>query len=139
MPDQLGTLRYVYEILSNRGICLIRIPVKSNYIWKRYGVHWVQVDAPRHFFIHTLKSMELLAKKANLEILKIVFDSTSFQFWASEQYLKDISLTQEKGSKKENACQFTPNEMKEFEKLAKKLNNNCQGDQAQFYLRKIKK
>jgi SAM-dependent methyltransferase len=139
MPDQLQTLVKVFEILSNQGICLIRIPVKSDYIWKRYGVNWAQIDAPRHFFIHTLKSIELLAKKAGLEIVKIVFDSTSFQFWASEQYLKNIPLKHRSSFTENNLGTFTRSQIREFDKLAQKLNSDRQGDQAQFYLRKLRK
>jgi SAM-dependent methyltransferase len=140
IPDQLATLVKVSRILSDGGTCLIRMPVKTDYIWNRYGVNWVQIDAPRHFFLHTLNSIELLAKKAGLLIENVIFDSTEFQFWGSEQYKKNIPLKAENSYwvNPEKSI-FTPDQIREFGKMAKELNKNSQGDQAEFYLMKIRK
>ena len=73
----------ISKILSENGVCIIRIPVKTKYIWNCYSVNWVQIDAPRHFFLHTLKSFELLVEKSGLSIQDVIFDSTEFQFWGS--------------------------------------------------------
>lgn len=135
IPDQLETLVKVSKILSENGVCLIRMPVKTEYIWNRYGVNWVQIDAPRHFFIHTLKSFELLVKKSGLVIRNVNFDSTEFQFWGSEQYKKGIPLRAENSySVNPKKSIFTARQIREFRKLAKQLNMNKQGDQAAFYL-----
>jgi len=95
MPDQLDTLCAAARLLSEGGLCLIRIPTVSSYAWGHYGVHWVQLDAPRHFYLHSVKSMTMLAAQACLRIEKIVYDSSGFQFWGSEQYLQDIPLMSE--------------------------------------------
>jgi len=135
IPDQLETLLKISRILSEKGVCLIRMPVKTEYIWNRYGVNWVQIDAPRHFFIHTIKSFPYLAKKAGLVIKDIVFDSTEFQFLGSEQYKRDIPLMAENSySVNPKKSIFTAEQIEEFRKIAKELNMNKQGDQAAFYL-----
>ena len=135
IPDQLETLLKVRKILSEKGVCLIRMPIKTEYIWNRYGVNWVQIDAPRHFFIHTLKSFELLAEKSGLLIQDVIFDSTEFQFWGSEQYKGDIPLTAENSySVNPKKSIFTKKQIREFKKMANELNRNKQGDQACFYL-----
>jgi SAM-dependent methyltransferase len=137
MPNQLETLARVSEIMTEHGACLIRIPVKTEFIWKRYRTNWVQLDAPRHFFIHTQKSMKILAEKVGLHINRTVFDSTAFQFWGSEQYQQNIPL-RAKGSyseDRENSL-FSQNQIKEYQRMAKKLNESCQGDQATFLLQK---
>ena len=135
VPNQQETIGKISRLLSNRGVCLLRIPVKSDYIWERYGVNWVQLDAPRHFFLHTVTSIRLLVERSSLLIGDIVFDSTEFQFWGSEQYKRNIPLRapnsyyiNPKGSI------FTNTEMTEFRKLAIELNRTCRGDQAEFYL-----
>jgi hypothetical protein len=33
------------------------------FAWEKYGVNWVQLDAPRHLFLYTERSFRLLAKK----------------------------------------------------------------------------
>jgi len=108
------------------------MPIKSEYIWERYRTHWVQIDAPRHLLIHTLKSFEILTKKVGLEIKKIIFDSTDFQFWGSELYKMGIPLVV--GSQNIKAY-FSIRQLWKWKKQAKKLNKLQQGDQAIFYLK----
>jgi SAM-dependent methyltransferase len=133
--DQLQTLIKVYNLLTKNGICLIRIPMKIDYIWNLYGTNWVQIDTPRHFFLHTLKSFELLVKKSDLSIKDIIFDSTEFQFWGSEQYKRDITLLAENSyPKNPEKSVFTKKEIVEFKKRAQDLNIRKQGDQAAFFL-----
>lgn len=138
MPNPVETLNIVSKLLSPSGYCIIRIPVVSSYAWRYYGVNWVQLDAPRHYFLHSIESMDILANQAKLKIYKTVYDSTAFQFWGSEQYIKDISLTDQRsyaqGSK--NSI-FSKKEISNFNKSAKKLNQKKQGDQAVFYLKRL--
>lgn len=135
IPDQLETVVKMSKILSENGVCLIRIPIKTEYVWNRYDVSWVQIDAPRHFFIHTIKSFTYLAKKAGLLIKDIIFDSTEFLFWGSEQYKRGIPLRAEDSySVNPKKSIFTSKQIREFRKMAKELNMNKQGDQAAFYL-----
>lgn len=89
---QNETLLKVSKILDDDGTCIISMPIKSNYVWSRYGTNWVQVDAPRHINIHNLESFDLLTRKAGFTVKKVIFDSTEFQFWGSEQYEKNIIL-----------------------------------------------
>src|SRR6185437_9012453 len=93
IEDQIGTLAEVKSKLSPNGLCLIRIPV-AQWAWRHYGVNWVQLDAPRHFVIHTHESMIMAAEQAGLNIVNVEYDSTAFQFWGSELYRKDIPLTE---------------------------------------------
>lgn len=137
IPDQMEVLAKVFRILSDGGGCLIRMPVKTEFIWNRYGTNWVQIDAPRHFFLHTLNSFELLAKKCRLSIQNIIFDSTEFQFLGSEQYERNIALRAYNSYYVDpNKCVFTEMQMNYFKKLAAKLNKQKQGDQAAFFLKK---
>jgi len=120
-----------YKLLKPGGLLLIRIPVADAQVWEDYGVHWVQLDAPRHFFIHTKKSMAILAEEAGFETERVVFDSTAFQFWGSELYKAGISLQEGKDLK-----MFTSKQLNAWENQAKLLNTQQKGDQACFYLRK---
>jgi 2-polyprenyl-3-methyl-5-hydroxy-6-metoxy-1,4-benzoquinol methylase len=139
MSDPLEVLRAVNRNLSGHGLCVIRIPVVTSYAWEKYGIKWVQVDAPRHFYLHSIKSMELLVNKANLKIDDIIWDSTSFQLWGSEQYLKGIPLRSELSyAENKSKSIFSPYEIKLFETQANELNRNKCGDQAAFFISKIK-
>ena len=137
VPDQLATLRKASALLSRNGVCLIRMPIKTDYIWNRYGTNWVQIDAPRHYMIHTVKSFELLLKKTDLIMENTVFDSGVWIFLASEQYMMGIPLrSQESYSENPEKSIFNAEQIRTFEKIAKQLNRAGQGDQAAFCLRK---
>jgi hypothetical protein len=100
-------------------------------------VDWAQIDAPRHFYLHTLKSIEILCRQAQLGINRVVFDSSEFQFWASEQYKMDIPLRSEKSYvNNPTSSMFTGDQISQYKALAAKLNGQQQGDQAAFYLTK---
>lgn len=136
IPDPAKTLQTVTGLLAPNGHCIIRIPISSSYAWEHYGVNWVQLDAPRHFYLHSVESMHILADQAKLDLYKVFYDSTTFQFWGSEQYIKDIPL-RDKQSYAENPRNsiFSKEEIYTFDKRAKELNEKDQGDQAVFYLR----
>ena len=70
----------------------MRIPVADSYAWRRYGVNWVNLDAPRHLFLHTPDSMKRLAEQTGLTISDLVFEGNASQFIASDQYERDVPL-----------------------------------------------
>lgn len=132
MPDPLAVLQYVSELLKPGGHCIIRIPTVTSYAWEHYGVNWVQIDAPRHFFLHSVKSMKILADQSGLELRDVVYDSTEFQFIGSEAYIKDIPLRDERAY-----SQFSKLEISHLINRASELNAAKQGDHAIFYLNKL--
>jgi 2-polyprenyl-3-methyl-5-hydroxy-6-metoxy-1,4-benzoquinol methylase len=139
MSSQLTTLKAVSSLLTDNGLCIINFPTVSSYAWKTYGTNWVQLDAPRHYFLHSVHSLKLLAEKAGLEVKKIFYNSTSFQFWGSEQYLKGIPLCSTQ-SLNENPLRTAVSVLylRRFERRARELNQINQGDQAAFYIMKKK-
>lgn len=138
MPDSLGVLRQVHRLLKAGGVALIRIPVAGSYAWRTYQTDWVQLDAPRHLFLHTVQSVQLLARKTGFEVADVVFDSTAFQFWGSEQYRRGIPLRDATSyGVSPEGSPFTTREIEAFTAKAKVLNRRHDGDQACFYLRKV--
>ncbi len=125
-------LNLLYNKLKDGGTLLIRIPLCDSYAFRKYQEYWVQLDAPRHIFLHTIKSMHLLAKRHHFRIDDIVYDSTSFQFTGSECYLQNLSMG-------EYSKIFTSKELKILDKKSKELNNLHDGDSACFYLKKMEK
>jgi ubiquinone/menaquinone biosynthesis C-methylase UbiE len=131
-------LNKVYNSLNQDGVCIIRIPTASSFAWNKYGVNWVQLDAPRHFFLYTIESLKILAEKCGFTISSISFESTSFQFLGSEQYVKNISLKGDDNSYfNGNSSLFNIEEITKFEKLSKQLNKNKNGDSIAVVLNKI--
>ncbi|MFX1537728.1 MAG: class I SAM-dependent methyltransferase [Promethearchaeota archaeon] len=139
MQDQQGIMQAVSRLLNRDGVCIINTPTVSSYAWKNYKIHWVQLDAPRHYFLHSVRSLRLLAEKASLELIGISYNSTAFQFWGSEQYIRNIPLRSAKSySEKPLASVFSMFQLKRFKQRSKELNSINQGDQAAFYIMKKK-
>ncbi len=137
MPDQHRVFKKISELLEPDGICIIRIPTVSSYVWKQYGVHWVQLDAPRHYYLHSVESITTVAGGAGLVVRKIVYDSTGFQFWGSEQYKGGIPLRSEKSVVNGvSRSIFSRSGLKRFEQEASRLNAREEGDQMAVYLTK---
>jgi SAM-dependent methyltransferase len=137
MPDPLATLKKLYALLKPNRYVLIRIPVAGSYAWRKYGVDWASLDAPRHLHLHTRKSMQLLAERAKFQVADVVFDGDGFGIVTSEQYLKDIPLMDPK-SPHVNAAQtiFAKEELDAFLALDEELNKKGEADAAGFYLYK---
>lgn len=137
ISDPGPTLKAVERLLAPGGRCVIRIPTVSSYAWEHYKTDWVQLDVPRHFYIYSVESMRILADQAGLELERVVYDSSAFQFWASEQYAADIPLVDSRSySVSPSSSRFTGKQIAAFEKRAAELNRIQRGDQAAFYLRK---
>lgn len=137
VPDPIETLQSVHRVLADGGMCLIRVPIASSYAWQAYGTNWVQLDAPRHFFLHTVESMRVAAAQAGLSLERVAYDSTEFQFWGSEQYVQDIPLESDRSYSHNPAkSPFSPEQIVAYRRRAQELNEQQLGDQGVFYLRK---
>jgi len=130
IPDQHETMRSAARLLAEGGHCLVRIPVVGSAAWEEYGVDWVQLDAPRHLFVHSVESIRRLGEGAGLRLEAVEHDSTEFQFTGSELYRRDIPL------RAADPSRFGRAELRRFRSRARELNAAGRGDQAAFYFRK---
>lgn len=131
MPEQATALRLAVSLLRPGGEVLVRIPLADSFAFESYGHHWVQLDAPRHLFLHTRTSLSLVASQVDLEVTDVRYDSTGFQFWGSELYRRGEQLD---GTDRRQ--HFSPQLLDEFEREALRLNAEGRGDQAAFRLRR---
>jgi ubiquinone/menaquinone biosynthesis C-methylase UbiE len=137
-PEEV--LQKIQKLLSPNGICLIRIPVCDSYAFEHYQENWVQLDAPRHVFLHTNKSMDYLAKKVGLKVEEIINDSISFSFIGSEQYIRGIALNSPQSFFKPfykkifSKGVFSSKELIQFSEKAIKMNEEGKADQRVYIL-----
>jgi SAM-dependent methyltransferase len=130
VPDPVAALRVAYKKLAPGGMCLARVPTTSSEAWNTYGADWVQADAPRHIVIPSRQGMALAADRAGLRVEKTFDDSTLGQFMGSEAYRRDVSVTDPKILRL-----FKFRQIWQWEKSAKRLNQQDRGDQTGFVLR----
>jgi SAM-dependent methyltransferase len=137
VADQQATLSAAFERLRAGRFLLLRVPLVDCEAWRQYGVSWFAIDAPRHFYLHTERSIRVLADKTGFEVVSTEYDSGAHQFWGSEQYLRDIPH-RSPASHEENpkGSLFTRKQIAQFEQRSLALNAKRQGDAACFYLRR---
>ncbi len=127
-PDQV--LRACFEKLNPGGKLLIRCPVADAEVWKEKRELWVQLDAPRHLIIPTVKGLKLKAENLGFTLDEVEFDSSDFQFWGTALYERGekLDLTKTK--------LFSREEMQRMHQQALQFNKTGKGDQACFYFSK---
>ena len=135
MADPAGVLRDVAALVRPNRFVVVRLPVADTYGWRSYGVDWAQLDAPRHLFLHTRRSIELLASAAGLEVVDVSYDSDAFLFWGSEAYRRDLAL-REYRSRGPGGGIHSETDLRVFSAAAAALNARGDGDQAVFLLRR---
>jgi hypothetical protein len=98
-------------------------------VWDLYQEFGVQLDAPRHFFLHSRASFELLVRQAGLKLESRWCDSNGFQFWGSELYRRGLPLNDKNGEQVDPSVHFSKRQLAGFEHEAERLNAIDRGDQ----------
>lgn len=133
--DLDAELRAVAGHLADGAVALVRAPLLPNAAFETYGTHWVQIDAPRHVHIPSRRGLKMAAARHGLEIVAQGDDSTAFQFWASEGYLRGIPLIEQVVSGR--PTHFSRRQLEAFGVRARQLNAVGRGDQGWFLFRRI--
>lgn len=129
IADPRALLASVQRILADDGQVLIRMPVAGGLAWRKYGVNWVQIDAPRHLALYTIEGFRQVAEECGFLLDDVFFDSSSFQFYGSELARSETAIA---GGHIER---FSAQQMTAWATEAERLNRTSDGDQACFILR----
>jgi len=123
--------------IHNEGRILLRIPTVDSEAWDNYGENWVNLDAPRHLFLHSRRSIEFLAAQAGLTVLDWWCDADGFQFWGSELYRRGLPLFNVSGQSTRLEDHFQSGELQHFAVEAARLNTIGRGDHVAVILSPI--
>ncbi len=136
MDRQDEVIQKAASLLKKGGRMLIRIPIVSKPLMDKYGSNVVSLDAPRHLFIHSLKSITGIIEKNNLSIYKTMFDAEAFSIMGSEQYSRGISNVNDERSYFQNPAGsvFKPSDIERFENEIKTLNQKGESDSVALYI-----
>lgn len=135
MENPTEALIKLKDLLTEDGHILIITPVSDCYAFRKYGVHWASLEAPRHLAIPSTRSVYLLAEKAGLCVIQTGFLSSIFQIWNSELYLANIA-TIEAEKRKLNQTASYKRQLKVYLKAAKWLDDIRDGDVAMFLMKR---
>lgn len=137
MPDQVSALQTAGNLLHPDGVSIVAIPLAGSDPWSRYGTNWVELDAPRHCFLHTEKSLQHVAGRAGLDVYHCIRDTTEFAYWGSELYGRGLSLyDSESGCARRPDEMFGTDELRGFARRAAAANASARAGRATFYLRR---
>lgn len=135
MPNQAEVLAQVRQLLAPDGTCLVRIPIVSRGPWRTYGADWAEIDAPRHFVLHSEMSLKIAAEKAGLAIQCIQYESESFSYATSELYRRNLSLYDDDTKRhRQPTSVFDAAELQQFELMSRSHHIPGWAGRAAFFL-----
>jgi SAM-dependent methyltransferase len=135
MSGPIQILQAIARLLSPSGNAIIRIPTASSFGWRNYGVNWVHLDAPRHLFLHTYKSIDILAELGGLKVVDTVQEADDGSFWASEAYTRDIPMSDPRFPNSTTLKKVLAwNQTLRYRARARELNDRKEADSVCFHL-----
>ncbi len=134
VPDPHAMLASATRLVAEGGRILVRMPIMGMAAWERYGIHWSQIDAPRHLVLYTPQAMEQVVREAGLVVERVFFDSWSFQFWGSE--LAQRGTPHLGASMQQARSHFTKQQLRDWARESEVLNAQGRGDAGGYVLRR---
>ena len=122
------------RLIKDSGRIMMSIPIFPNIAFDMFETHWYQLDAPRHIFLHSIKSMQYLARECGLEIYDFKYDSDISQIVYSFFYQHGI--TYDEVTRELVIQYFEDREIQQMRDTTDKANQEDYGDHIQIYLRK---
>ena len=139
VPDPVATLRSVTAHLARDGVAIVAMPI-VNTAFRLYGVHWYQLDPPRHLHLFSVKGFEIALARSGLRLAGSYFNSTAAQFRISEAYARDVALVEIPPARfsfgRARLPEFVTRREARYRSRAHALNASREGDQGVFYLRR---
>ena len=138
VTDPIRVIRATRTIVAKDGMVVVSIPIAGTFAWRTYKTNWASLDPPRHLYIFSERAFCSVAKDSGFDVDRIIYDSTDFQFWGSEQLRQNIPFSDPR-SFTNNAAKsiFTKHDIRTFKMRAAELNNQRDGDLATFFLRPV--
>jgi SAM-dependent methyltransferase len=138
VPDPLATLSAARARLRADGRCLIRIPVADGVMWRRFGVDWAELDAPRHLVLPSRAGVDALARRAGFEVIRTTWESGDWELIASEQYQHDVGMFEPASLFADPpGRELERDQAVEYKQDARQMNANGDAGRAAFWLRPI--
>ena len=128
MPDQIRAARNLFRLTAPGGKCVVRIPTVDSWAWKKYGVNWVQLDAPRHLYLHSRNSIERLLEAVGFKMVRTVDDSHAIQVLGSEKIERGLSFIDPQTNTPNYAKHLPKDMINSASGIARRVNLQHEGD-----------
>ena len=108
----------------------------GTWFWEQFGTAWWELDPPRHLWVHTQASLELLAGRAGLALVDVVWDSSYLEIIASEQIGRDIAWREPGSWLRASPADRDADTIARYQAQVAQLNREGQAGRAGFYFRR---
>ncbi|HEY9712712.1 MAG TPA: class I SAM-dependent methyltransferase [Chroococcales cyanobacterium] len=91
LPDPIGTLAKLREVLVPGGVIYGQTPNIDSWDCRRFGKYWSQWHVPRHLVLYDPATLKLHAQKAGLDVIFVKSSLSSATNWANS-ILKESAM-----------------------------------------------
>jgi SAM-dependent methyltransferase len=135
MDDPEGVLNSFKRLLNEDGMLVLRIPMVSSFAWRKYGVSWYNMDPPRHLYLHSYESLNIILGKVSLRIINIFHESNWRSLFLSYCYENNISPADSSLLVKIKLIFLKIIKFKYFNNLSNSINKNEESDLVCFVIK----
>ena len=136
VPNPGEVARRIAELLAPGGLCLLRFPNVGSVEFQRYGKNWWGIHAPRHFFLYSRRSIEILFSRVGMTIEKSYCDSQMDHYLYSDEYERDIDDASPLSFRRNGRGTWTVEQLRERAQKARVHNAGMTGDWVVYHIRK---
>lgn len=145
LENPVEILKKCASLLTDSGICLIRIPNIESWSFRFFKEHWSGIHPPYHLFLPSRKGMEIFCKDSGFHISDVRWEQLMESFLRSTCYTLDFASHDQFGTRtmlkdrplgNRTIPIFTKQEVKFWREKSKKLMKDKLTDYIAYYLRK---
>ncbi len=115
VTDPLPTLQKVRDLLRPGGLCIIKAPLFPNHVFKAYESFWYEIDAPRHLYIPSQKSIAYLASQCGMVVASCVQVGNALAYPVSRMYQMGVPYFIDRANSATGL--FTPQQLQDMATL----------------------
>jgi len=131
MENSQEIMNKISELLAQDGVCVMSLPLSTVVCYKKYRENLGTFDAPRHIYLFSPKSMNILCNGAGLKVDRVLYDSSYVVHRVSKKFKNtNFPLYKINQILQKQKCN------NKYEKMMKKINKKEMGDSAIFYISK---
>lgn len=145
LEDAGKVLKKVKTLLSENGVCLVRIPNIESWGFRFFKENWSGIHPPYHLFLPSQQGMQILCQKAGLKIIDVRWEQLMESFLRSSCYVLDFASHDKFGTRmllkdrplgNRTIPLFTKQETEFWKSKAKKVVQDQLSDYIAYYLKK---
>jgi len=145
-PNPKDALMHVYNLLTDNGICIIRMPDVDSYSFFRYKENWFSIHAPFHISLPSKRGMTNLIEDTGLVIDNVVGEQLVEFFFYSMGHELGVADYHKYGNRKfveKNGIKKIPplhikDELRQAKQRLRQVKKHDLCDWSIYYLKKSK-